>query len=218
MASMGIYVFRNDALFELLEGEGDDFGHDIIPRALQEKKVMGYVFEGFWEDIGTMRRFYEVNLAMTAPNAPFDFYASRTPIYTRARFLPTSEILDASLHNVLLTDGCRINGAQISDSVIGLRSIIGSDTSIKASVIMGTDYYETNEDKSDNARLGRPDVGIGAGSHIEGAIVDKNARIGNNVTIRAIPDRPDSERVNWVSRDGIVIVSKNAIIPDGTII
>lgn len=218
MASMGIYVFRNEALFELLEGDGDDFGHDIIPRALQEKKVMGYVFEGFWEDIGTMRRFYEVNLAMTAPNAPFDFYASRTPIYTRARFLPTSEILDATLHNVLLTDGCRINGAQISDSVIGLRSIIGPDTSIQASVIMGTDYYETNEDKSENARLGRPDVGIGTGSQIERAIVDKNARIGNNVTIRAIPERPDSEQVNWVARDGIVIVSKNAIIADGTVI
>lgn len=220
MASMGIYVFRNETLFELLEGTGNDFGHDIIPRTLRDnsKRVMGYVFEGFWEDIGTMRRFYEVNLEMTAVDAPFDFYAPRTPIYTRARFLPTSEIHQANLHNILLTDGCRISGTEISDSVIGLRSIIGKDTSIKATVIMGTDYYETNEDKSDNARLGRPDVGIGPGTQIERAIIDKNARIGANVTIRAIPDRPDSERVNWVSRDGIIIVPKNAIIPDGTVI
>lgn len=220
MASMGIYVFRNETLFEVLEGNGNDFGHDIIPRLLEDasKRVMGYVFEGFWEDIGTMNRFYEVNLAMTAPEAPFDFYAPRTPIYTRARFLPTSEIHDANLHNVLLTDGCRINGAQISNSVVGLRSIIGPNTFIKASVIMGTDYYESNEGKAENARLGRPDVGIGAGSQIERTIIDKNARIGTNVTIRAIPNRPDTERSNWVSRDGIVIVPKNATIPDGTVI
>lgn len=218
MASMGIYVFKNSALFELLEEDGDDFGHDIIPRALGDKRVMGYVFEGFWEDIGTMHRFYEVNLQMTAPDAPFDFYAPRTPIYTRARFLPTSEIHDASLHNVLLTDGCRITQSTISDSVIGLRSIIGPETVIKASVLMGTDYYESNEEKAENARLGRPDVGIGRGSQIERAIIDKNARIGTNVSIRAIPDRPDSERANWASRDGIVIVPKNATIPDNTII
>lgn len=218
MASMGIYVFNTATLIEMLEGEGDDFGHHIIPRAMREKRLMGYVFEGFWEDIGTIRRFYEVNLAMAAPDAPFDFYAPRTPIYTRARFLPTSEVYEAHLHHVLLTDGCRISKAIISNSVMGLRSIVGPNTTIKASVIMGTDYYESAENKAENARLGRPDVGIGAGSYIEQAIVDKNARIGANVTIRAIPNRPDEEQNNWVARDGLVIVPKNAIIPDGTVI
>ncbi len=218
MASMGIYVFNTAVLFELLEGNGDDFGHDIIPKAMKEKRLMGYVFEGFWEDIGTIRRFYEVNLALTAPDVPFDFYASRTPIFTRARFLPTSEVQDARLHHVLLTDGCRIHDAEINHSVIGLRSIIGPDIVINDSVIMGSDYYETHEDKEENGRVGRPHMGIGAGSLIEEAIVDKNARIGVNVTIRALPDRPDEERANWVAKDGIIIVSKNAIILDGTVI
>jgi glucose-1-phosphate adenylyltransferase len=215
---MGIYVFNTQVLIELLEGDGDDFGRDIIPRAMLEKRLMGFVFEGYWEDIGTIRRFYEVNLAMGAPDAPFDFYSRRTPIYTRPRFMPPSEIHDARLHHVLLTDGCRINDATIHNSVIGIRSIISPHTTIKATVLMGSDYYESDEDKELNKRLGRPDVGVGAGSYIEQAIVDKNARIGDHVTIRAIPHRPDERHENWVATDGIVVVPKGAIIPDGTVI
>ncbi len=218
MASMGIYVFNTPVLFELLEGEGDDFGRDIIPRAMREKRLMGYVFEGFWEDIGTIQRFYEVNLALAAADAPFDFYSPRTPIYTRARFLPPSEVHDARLSHVLLTDGCRITDATINNAVIGIRSIIGPHTTLKSTVLMGSDYYESNEAKDENKRLGLPDMGIGAGSYIERAIIDKNARIGAHVTIRALPNRPDEEYTNWVARDGIVIVPKNAAIPDGTVI
>ncbi|MCP5099643.1 MAG: glucose-1-phosphate adenylyltransferase, partial [Chloroflexi bacterium] len=206
MASMGIYVFSTDALFKLLDIEGDDFGKDIIPAAIESSKVMGYVYDGYWEDIGTIRRFYEVNLEMAAPDARFDFYNPVTPIYTHPRFLPASEIHGAHLHNVLLTDGCRIHDATVRNSTIGLRSIIGPDVSIQATVIMGADHYETEEEKHENARVGIPDIGIGAGSVIEGAIIDKNARIGRNVTIRSIPNRPDAEGENWVSRDGIVIV------------
>ncbi|MCP5098852.1 MAG: glucose-1-phosphate adenylyltransferase, partial [Chloroflexi bacterium] len=180
--------------------------------------VMGYVYDGYWEDIGTIRRFYEVNLEMAAPDARFDFYNPVTPIYTHPRFLPASEIHGAHLHNVLLTDGCRIHDATVRNSTIGLRSIIGPDVSIQATVIMGADHYETEEEKHENARVGIPDIGIGAGSVIEGAIIDKNARIGRNVTIRSIPNRPDAEGENWVSRDGIVIVPKNAKISDGTVI
>jgi glucose-1-phosphate adenylyltransferase len=140
MASMGIYVFNTQVLRELLEGDGDDFGRDVIPRAMQDKRLMGYVFEGFWEDIGTIQRFYEVNLAMAAPDAPFDFYSPRTPIYSRARFMPPSELLDARLHHVLLTDGCRITDATISQAVIGIRSVIGPNTTIKSTVLMGSDF------------------------------------------------------------------------------
>lgn len=218
MASMGIYVFSTDVLLELLDTKGDDFGKDIIPTALKTKDVMGYVFEGFWEDIGTIRRFYEVNLQMTEPDAPFDFYSAEAPIYTRARFLPASEVNGATFKNVLLTDGCRIHDAIVRNSVIGLRSVIGPDVRIDSTILMGADYYETDQDREENRAQGRPDIGIGAGSVIERAIVDKEARIGRNVVIRALPERPDGEGDGWVARDGIVIVPKKAIIPDGTVI
>jgi glucose-1-phosphate adenylyltransferase len=215
---MGIYVFETKVLFELLEASGDDFGGDIIPAAIDERRVMGYVFDGFWEDIGTIRRFYEVNLEMTVPDAPFDFYSAKRPIYTHARFLPATEVYGARLSSVLLADGSHIYKAQITNCVIGLRSWIGSDVVINDTVIMGADDYETDEQLAENRRLGRPDIGISAGSVIEGAIIDKNARIGHNVEIRHLPNRPDEEHDNWVARDGIVIVSKNAVIPDNTVI
>lgn len=218
MASMGIYIFNTETLMALLEGPGNDFGRDIIPRAMAEKKLMGYVFEGYWEDIGTIRRFYEVNLEMAQPDAPFDFYSPDAPIYTHPRFLPASEIHGAHLDNVLLPDGCRLHACCIQNSVVGLRSIIGSDAEVQSTVIMGADYYETETQKAENRRLGRPDVGIGDGSKIANAIIDKNARIGKNVIIKSMPDRPNEDEVNWVSKDGIVIVPKNAIIPDNTII
>ncbi|NKQ36245.1 MAG: glucose-1-phosphate adenylyltransferase [Chloroflexi bacterium] len=218
MASMGIYIFNTDILVELLKGPGNDFGKNIIPRAMQEKKLMGYVFEGYWEDIGTIRRFYEVNLELAQPDAPFDFYSPDAPIYTHPRFLPASEIHGANLDNVLLPDGCRLHACSIHNSVVGLRSIVGSDVAIESSVIMGADFYETEAHRAENRRLGRPDVGIGEGSRIANAIIDKNARIGRNVIIRALADRPEDHGDGWVARDGIVIVPKNAVIPDDTVI
>jgi glucose-1-phosphate adenylyltransferase len=219
MASMGIYVFNADYLYELLDEDGDDFGHDLIPRAIDtRRKVSGYIFDGYWEDIGTIKRFYDVNLQMAAPDAPFDFYEAERPIYTHARFLPGSEIFNARLHNVLLTDGCRIDSATVHDSVIGLRSLIGQDAIIKETVVMGADYYETESEIEENLRLGRPNIGVGSDAVINGAIIDKNARLGNNVTIRYLPQRPDEDHGNWVSVDGIIVVPKNAIIPDGTVI
>lgn len=218
MASMGIYVFATEVLFDLLAKEGDDFGRDIIPAAIQDRRVIGYVFDGYWEDIGTIRRFYEVNLEMVSPDAPFDFYSPDRPIYTHARFLPASEVYGARLHNVLLTDGCRVYDSSISNAVVGLRTTIGSNVIVQSAIIMGADYYETEAELAENRRLGRPDIGIGSGSIIKGAIVDKNARIGKNVKILALPNRPDGEGENWVARDGIVIVPKNAVIPDNTVI
>lgn len=218
MASMGIYVFSTKLLFELLEAPGDDFGKEIIPAALPDLHVMGYIFDGFWADIGTIRRFYEVNLALASPDRPFDLNAPHRPVYTHARFLPPCESHGSQLDQVLLGDGCQIFDSKVTNSVIGLRSIVGPNVTIESSVLMGADYFETEEDKEENRHLGRPDVGIGEGTVIESAIIDKNARIGRNVHIRYLPDRPEKETEHWAFRDGLVIVPKSAVIPDGTVI
>ncbi|UCG26524.1 MAG: glucose-1-phosphate adenylyltransferase [Chloroflexota bacterium] len=218
MASMGIYVFRTATLFELLEeNTGADFGKHIIPGAIEDRRVIGYTFDGYWEDIGTVRRFYEVNLDMSAPLPKYDLYDPKHPIYTRPRFLAASKIQGGSLTNVLLADGCRIQEASIRNSVIGLRSIIGHGVTIERSVIMGSDYYERPE-KGESLPADEPGIGIGEDSVIQGAIVDKNARIGRHVIIRSMPDRKNEEHDNWVAKEGIVIVPKNAVIPDGTVI
>ncbi|MCA9973841.1 MAG: glucose-1-phosphate adenylyltransferase, partial [Anaerolineales bacterium] len=172
MASMGIYVFNTDKLIEVLEeNPGDDFGKHIIPAAIDSDVVMGYVFDGYWEDIGTTRRFYEVNLDMAAPLPKFNLYDPAHPIYTRPRFLPGSKVEGGSLHNVLLADGGRIQEATIRYSVIGLRSIISRGATVQHTVMMGADYYEAVEDTKHNDRMGIPNIGIGEGSFIEGAII-----------------------------------------------
>jgi glucose-1-phosphate adenylyltransferase len=217
MASMGIYVFRTEMLFELLDSnKGDDFGKHIIPKAIEDRRVVGFPFDGYWADIGTVRRFYEVNLDMAAPLPNFNLYDPKNPIYTRPRFLAASKIQGGSLTNVLLADGCRIQESTVRNSVIGLRGIIGDGVTIERSIIMGADYYEREKKVSD--RPSKVPIGIGADSVIQGAIVDKNAHIGRRVIIRNMPDRPDEEHDNWVSKEGIVIVPKNAVIPDGTVI
>ena len=218
LASMGIYVFRTDLLFDVLKSEGDDFGKNIIPNALADYRVMGYVYDGYWADIGTIRAFYEVNLQMALPDRPFDFYIPGRPIYSRARFLPASEVQGSQLDQTLLADGCRVKQADIRDAVIGLRSLIGPKAKIRSSILMGADYYETEVDRAENKRLGRPDIGIGEGTVIEGAIIDKNARIGRHVHIRHLPDRPDSETDNWAIRDGLVVIPKDAAINDDAVI
>lgn len=217
MASMGIYVFNTDFLLSVLEGSGDDFGKDIIPAAVQQgHRVMGYVFDGYWADIGTTRRFYEVNLELIGPKSPFDFWDPYRPIYTHSRFLPPSEINGANLDGVVLAEGCRIADAAIRRSVIGLRSIIASKAQISASILMGADYYENETAQAENRKLNRPPIGIGEGSVIDGAIVDKNARIGRNVTIRSKKERPDEDHDDWIVKDGIVVIPKNAVIADNT--
>lgn len=218
LASMGIYIFPTDLLLEVLKNEGDDFGKHIIPSVIPDYRVMGYVYGGYWADIGTIRRFYEVNLEMASPERPFDFYRPDRPVYTHARFLPPSRVHDSVLKHVLLADGCRVSGAEITHSVVGLRCMVEENSVIRSSVIMGADYYETESDCEKNKQIGRPCIGIGCGSHIEAAIIDKNARIGQNVRIRYLLDRPDSETENWVVRDGLVIVTKDAVIPDNTVI
>ena len=219
LGSMGIYVFRMDVLTRLLEETpGDDFGGDIIPAAIQSVRVYAFPFDGYWEDIGTISAFYEANLALTRPNPPFDFYDPARPIYTRPRFLPASRVDGCRLDRVVVADGCRLYDADLEECVIGLRSMVRPGARLSRVVMMGADYYENEAQKAENRRLGRPHVGIGAGAHIERAIIDKNARIGQGVVIRSHEGEPDREEENYVIRDGIVVIPKNAIIPDGTTI
>ncbi len=220
MASMGIYLFRADVLQRVLTGsETEDFGKEVIPQAIDISRVYAFEFDGYWEDIGTVRAFYEANLALGEPDPPFDLYNQEQPIYTHPRFLPPAVTDGCDLERAVVADGCLIHGSDIRQSVVGLRSVIGPEVRIIRSVVMGADFFETPERKAENRTAGRPDVGIGRGSSIEGAIIDKNARIGEGVTIRA--QDPEGEMVeteNYVIRDGIVVVPKNSVIPDGTVI
>ncbi len=220
LASMGIYVFDFDALQTLLdENPQDDFGLHILPAAIKSHRVCTYRFDGYWGDIGTVRAYYKANLSLALPDPPFDLYDPVHPIYTRPRFLPGTRTDDCHLERVMLADGCLLQDAVIRDSVIGLRSIVGPGVRISRSVILGADFYEDDARRAANREAGIPDVGIGSGSNIEGAIIDKNARIGRNVVIRPHPEVIEMvDEQDYVIRDGIVIVPKNAVIPDGTII
>ena len=210
---MGIYMFNTELLLELLEkADYPDFGKDLIPAAIQNKGVYGYDFDGYWEDIGTLRSFYETNLALTKPSPPFDLFEAERPIYTAPLFLPGSKVIDSHLEDVLITEGCRVVNAQIQHSVVGLRSIVRSGAKIKDTIIMGADYYEPMEAR----RRNQVPIGIGADCIIEGAIIDKNARVGSNVVIRPFPKGTDIDADPWFVRDGIVVIPKDSIIKPGT--
>ncbi len=214
LGSMGIYLFKTEVLDELLrELDVDDFGKEVIPHAIHTHRVVGYDFEGYWEDIGTIRSFYNANLDLTQPSPPFNFYDVNNPIYTHARFLPGSIIAGGTLEDVSLSDGCYIGKADITCSVIGLRSQIQDGSIIKDTVIMGADFYDEK-----NSPLNDIPIGIGKNSKIDGAIIDKNARIGSNVIISPFPPGTEEDQNNWFIRDGIVVIPKSVIIPDGTII
>jgi glucose-1-phosphate adenylyltransferase len=175
------------------------------------------VFNGYWEDIGTIRSFYEANLQLAQPNPPFELASATSPIYTRPRSLPPTRAIGATIHNSLVSDGCVVGqGTRIENSVIGLRCHIGGNVTIRNSVIMGTDFYETPEQLDANAAANRPPIGIGEGSHVENAIVDKNCHVGRGVQV--IGDPQQIERItgeNWDMLDGILVVPKNAVLTDG---
>jgi glucose-1-phosphate adenylyltransferase len=213
LGSMGIYMFKTKVLNDILNFhlQSDDFGGDIIPQAIQSHNVYGYDFDGFWEDIGTIRSFYETNLKLANSNPPFNFYDPKAQIYTHARFLPGSIVEDSRLKDVLLAEGCRIQKAEITRSVIGIRSQVAEGTVIKDSIVMGADYYDSKKQRSNLP------IGIGKNCHIESAILDKNARVGNNVTILPFPrDHKDVDHDLYYVRDGIVVVAKDTEIPAGT--
>jgi len=211
-ASMGIYVFNREVLVKCLENDLVDFGKHIIPQAIQERQVSGYVFDGYWEDIGTIRAFYEANLDLTDLLPQYSFFEASAPIYTHPRFLPGSKINGATLRQAIIADGCIISDAHLERSVIGVRSIIQTGATIRNSIVMGADYYETTPSSSER---GLPPIGIGRNCVIDRAIIDKNARIADGVVITPEGKPADLDAGNYFIRDGIVVVPKNAVIPPG---
>jgi glucose-1-phosphate adenylyltransferase len=212
LGSMGIYLFNIKTLVDLLtyHPKHDDFGNDLIPEAIHSHAVFGFDFDGFWRDIGTIRSFYETNLMLASPDSPFEFYDQKLPIYTHARFLPGSFVEDSQLQDALVAEGCRILRSSITHSIVGIRSHIAWGCVIKDSVLLGADYYQSEVPPRS---IG---IGIAGNCHIEGAILDKNARIGEGVSIRPFPRGTHLDRGNWFVRDGIVVVPKDAEIPAGT--
>jgi glucose-1-phosphate adenylyltransferase len=219
LASMGIYVFGRPALEQALGDPAlNDFGRHIIPQAVPNQRVHAHMHRGYWEDVGTIRSYYLANLALAQPVPPFDFYDASHPVYTHPRFLPASKIEHSTIKNVLLSEGCIVVNADIERAVLGIRARVGAGAHVRESLVLGADYYETAEE-SERARVqGLPPVGIGADSWVEGAIVDKNARIGQGVRIANADGAQERDGDGWYIRDGIVVVPKNAVIPDGTVI
>ena len=218
LASMGLYIFNKSLLFDILNKTNySDFGKEVFPAAIRSRKVQVHLFDDYWEDIGTIRAFYEANLSLTTPNPPFDLFSADKPVYTRARFLPPTVIDGATVTGSLVADGCRIaKGTIIENSVIGLRCIIGEGVTIRNSIIMGADYSETDDELARLVANGKPRVGIGAGSLIDGAILDKNARIGRHVQVVNNLGLIDSDEFDpCYVRDGIPIVTKDASLGDG---
>ena len=222
LASMGIYIFNYERLIELLDEDAErfDFGGEIIPSAINKLNVQAYVFKDYWEDIGTIKAFYESNLDLTAPLPKFDFFNTDAPIFTRSRYLPPSKLHDCDISNTMVSEGCIMNGVRARNSIIGLRSRIDNGVKIEKSIIMGADFYESVNDLNRNAANAKPNLGIGKNTQIVGAIVDKNARIGSDVQLinKDNVETRDGENGCYFIREGIIIVPKNAVIKDGTVI
>jgi glucose-1-phosphate adenylyltransferase len=218
LASMGIYLFNRETLLDVLtKTDYHDFGKEVFPASIRTRHVQMHLFDGYWEDIGTIRSFFDCNLALAAEDPPFDLVSAEAPIYTRARFLPPSRINGATIKNSLISDGCEIEeGTTIENSVIGLRCKIGKNVTIRNSVIMGADEYEKPAQIAQRRATRQPTLGICDGTSIEGAIVDKNARIGSNVRIvnqRKLENT--DEEAGAMIRDGIVCIDKGAMLQDG---
>ena len=224
LASMGIYVFSRNTLFDLLNKfpSYTDFGKDIIPEALNRGDTLkSYVFDDYWEDIGTIGAFYESNLALTQqPKPPFSFYDEKFPIYTRARYLPPSKLVDAQITDSIVGEGSILKSCSIHHCVLGVRSRIESDVVLQDSLVMGSDFYESGEERLALRKRGGIPLGVGQGTTVKRAILDKNTRIGENVTIINKDNVEEADRSDqgFYIRNGIVVVVKNASISDGTII
>ncbi len=218
LASMGLYIFNRDLLFDVLDKTNyEDFGKEVFPAAIRSRRVQVHLFDGYWEDIGTIRAFYEANLSLARADAPFDLVSADAPVYSRARFLPPSLFEGATIKNSLIADGCRIgSGAIIENSVIGLRCMIGEGVTIRNSVIMGADYFEDSPNNAVPKQANVAPLGIGSGSLIEGAILDKNCRIGRNVQVINRSGLQDSDQFPPCEiREGIPVIPKDSHLPDG---
>lgn len=217
LASMGIYIFKKEVLLDLLNNvhpDAKDFGKEVIPGCIEKMNVFSYQYGGYWTDIGNISSFFEANLALTQELPPFNLFDNDTKVYSRSRMLPPSKISSTTLLNAIVSEGCIIHAARIENCVIGIRTRIGSGTHIYRCYVMGSDYYETIEDMAYAHEQGKPKLGIGDNCVIESAIIDKNARIGNNVKINGGPHLVDSDNPLYTVKDGIVVVKKGAVLPD----
>lgn len=219
LASMGIYVFNYERLKELLKADESavDFGGEIIPAAIKKHNVQAYLFNGYWEDIGTIRAFYQANLDLASPLPKFNFFNAESPIYTRSRYLPPSKLHGCDIDNSMVSEGCIMNGVYARNSIIGLRSRLDMGVRIEDSIIMGSDFFESIDEIKANLATGKPHIGIGENTLIKRAIIDKDVRIGKNVKLLNIAgaDRKDADDGSYYIREGIIIVPKGATIPDG---
>jgi glucose-1-phosphate adenylyltransferase len=220
LASMGIYVFNYNRLVEMLRNDTSwvDFGREIIPAAIENYNVQAHLFKSYWEDIGTIRAFYEANLDLASPLPKFNFFDTEAPIYTRSRYLPPSKIHDCDIDNSMVSEGCILNGMYARNSIIGLRSRVDKGVRIEDSILMGADFFQSIEEIRNDIEQSRPHIGIGENTIIRRAIIDKNVRIGKDVKLLNLNgiENHDGENGCYYIREGIIIVPKNATIPDGT--
>lgn len=219
LASMGIYVFNAKTLIEALDSDATDFGKEIIPGLLGNEKMHSYVFDEYWEDIGTVKAFFECNVRLTDPVPPFNFFNEESKIYTHARFLPASKINSCKIDRAIFADGCIVTDATIRSTTLGVRSVVRDQSELDNVVMMGADIFEDEADFEENKELGRPNLGVGKNCSIKNTILDKNTRIGNNVVLdpTGLPDNfgPD---VDVAIRDGVCVVCKEASVPDGFVL
>ena len=221
LASMGIYIFNRKLLFDLLETEhktATDFGKEIIPDSISKYKVTSFQYDGYWTDIGNIHSFFEANIALTLDIPPFNLFDSNKVVYSRARMLPPAKISGTTLEKTIIAEGCIIHASRLESTVVGIRTRIGVGTTILNSYIMGSDYYETLDEIQHDTEHGLPKIGIGERSYIKNTIVDKNCRIGSDVRINGGAHLPDSDHALYTVKSGIVVIKKNAVLPDGFVI
>lgn len=220
LASMGIYVFKYESLVGLLNRDDEwvDFGREVIPASIENLNVQAFLFSDYWEDIGTIKAFYDANLDLVRPLPKFNFFNAAAPIYTRSRYLPPSKIQDSDIGFSMISEGCILNGVYARNSIFGLRSRIDNGVRVEDSIIMGADYYESVEEMQKNLDTVRPHMGIGANTVVRKAIIDKNVRIGQNVKLVNERGIEEDEGENYYIRDGIILIPKGSVIKDGTVI
>jgi glucose-1-phosphate adenylyltransferase len=216
VASMGIYVFSRDVLFDILaRANATDFGREIIPAALGTHRVNAYLYNGYWADVGTVESFYDANMMLTRDHPPFRFYDAKKPIFTRPRFLPASRFIDSSVSYSMVAEGCYINRCRVETSIVGIRTRIDERATVRRSVLLGADYYDVDEDSNRDRPM---PIGVGMDSVLDKVIVDKNARIGSGVRLVNERGVQEADGENYYIRSGIIIVPKGAVVPDGTIV
>jgi glucose-1-phosphate adenylyltransferase len=218
LASMGIYVFNRDLIVRLLDNTHTDFGKHIIPGAIANYRVFSYIFQGYWEDIGTIRSFFEANLDLISELPRFNFFDMSAPIFSRPRFLPGTKINGATIDHAMVSDGCIISNSTIRHSLVGIRSTVGAGSELNRVILMGGDYYESHASIMENELVGKPRIGVGQNTKITNAIIDKNARIGDNVVISPDGKPSEADHPLYHIRDGVVIIPKNGVVPHGTVI